>query len=187
MSSNQTIPLSPAQRSKIRRLSAYKQPAPGEEAGELNIVPYLDIVMNIIVFIMASLSVVFLTTIDTTPPAIGGGKTREQIKSKALNLTVVIVGEGISLKTSSGNIATGCTSIGEGMAVPKSAGRHNYAELSRCVRELKRQNERFADETQVTLTANPDTDYQVVISVIDALRKDSEGILFPDVHFGVGR
>jgi biopolymer transport protein TolR len=185
--SEPNIPLSPAQRSKVRRLAAWQPPAPGEEAGELNIVPYLDIVMNIIVFIIASLTLVFVTTIDTTPPSLGGGKTRDQIKSKALNLTALITGEGISLKTSSGNIATGCGSIGSGVTVPKSNNRQNYPEITRCVRELKRQNERFAEETQVTLTANPDIDYQVVVSVIDALRKDNEGPLFPDVHFGVAR
>lgn len=183
--SDPNVPLSPAQRSKVRRLAAYKPPQPGEEAGELNIVPYLDIVMNIIVFVMASLTVVFVTTIDTTPPALGGGKTREQIKSKALNLTALITADGISLKTSSGNIATGCQSIGMGVTVPKVNQRHNYAELTRCARELKRQNERFAEETQVTLSANPDVDYQTVIGTVDALRKDNDGTLFPDVHFGV--
>lgn len=181
------VPLSPAQRSRIRRLSQWKPPAPGEEAGELNIIPYLDIIMNIIVFVIASLSVVFVSTIDTTPPSIGGGKTRDQIKSKALNLTALVTGDGISLKTSSGNIATGCTAIGAGVTVPKVNNRQNYGELTRCVRELKRQNERFAEETQVTLTANPDIEYQVIIDVIDALRKDNEGTLFPDVHFGVAR
>jgi biopolymer transport protein TolR len=133
--SEPNIPLSPAQRSKVRRLAAWQPPAPGEEAGELNIVPYLDIVMNIIVFIIASLTLVFVTTIDTTPPSLGGGKTRDQIKSKALNLTALITGEGISLKTSSGNIATGCGSIGSGVTVPKSNNRQNYPEITRCVRD----------------------------------------------------
>jgi len=182
----QDIPLSPAQRSKIRRLSKYVPPAAGEEAGELNIVPYLDIVMNIIVFIIASLSVVFMTTIQTTPPSIGG-KTREKIKSKALNLTALVTNEGVSLKTSGGNIATGCSSVGPGITVPMAGGQHDLKELTRCVRELKKQNERFAEETQVTLTANPDTQYQIVVAVIDAMRKDGEGVLFPDVHFGVAK
>ncbi|RLB65817.1 MAG: biopolymer transporter ExbD, partial [Deltaproteobacteria bacterium] len=44
------VPLSPAQRSKIRRLARWKPPDPGEEAGELNIIPFLDIIMNIVVF-----------------------------------------------------------------------------------------------------------------------------------------
>jgi len=187
MVSDANVPLSPAQRSRIRRKAAWKPPGPGEEAGELNIIPFLDIIMNIIVFVMASLSVVFVSTIDTTPPSLGGGKTRDQIKSKALNLTALITSDGISLKTSSGNIATGCTSIGAGVTVPKANNRQNYAELTRCARELKRHNERFAEETQVTLTANPDIEYQIVIDVIDALRKDGEGVLFPDVHFGVAR
>lgn len=179
-------PLSPAQRSKIRRLSRWEPPGPGEEAGELNIIPYLDIMMNIIVFVMASLSVLYISTIPTTPPSIGSGKTRVA-KSKALNLAALITSEGISLKTSAGNIATGCTQIGPGVTIPIVNNRHDYAELTRCVRELKRQNERFAEETQVTLTANPDVEYQIVVSVVDALRRDKDGPLFPQVHFGVAR
>jgi biopolymer transport protein ExbD len=181
------VPLSPAQRSKIRRLSRPKELEFGEEAGELNIVPYLDIVMNIIVFVISSLSVVFLSTIDTTPPAIGGSGTRSGVKSEALNLTVLITAEGLSLKTSDGNVATGCNSYGAGITVPKVDGRHDYTELTRCARELKKKNERAASETQTTLTANPDIDYQTVIEVIDALRQDKDGPLFPDVAFGVAR
>ena len=187
MPNEHDVPLSPAQRSKIRRLSQHKDPAPGEEAGELNIIPYLDIIMNIIVFVIATLSVVFVSTIDTTPPSIGGGKTRQKIRSKALNLTALIATDGISFKTSFGNISTGCQSPGPGVTVLKVNNRHNYKELTRCARELKKQNERFAEETQVTITANPDVEYQIIIDVIDALRKDSEGTLFPDVHFGVPR
>ena len=57
----------------------------------------------------------------------------------------------------------------------------------RLLGESKRQNERFAEETQVTLTANPDVEYQIVVHVIDSLRRDKDGPLFPDVHFGVAR
>src|SRR5688572_30614960 len=96
-------PLSAAQRSRIRRLSQPKDAEPGEEAGELNVVPYLDIIMNILIFVLASVSVTFIASIDTTPPAIGGGKIRPDISTKALNLTAVITGQGVSLKTSGGN------------------------------------------------------------------------------------
>jgi biopolymer transport protein TolR len=181
------VPLSAAQRSKVRRLAAHVESAPGEEAGELQLIPYLDIIMNIIVFVIAGLSVVVMATIDTQPPAAGGGKGT-RMASKALNLTALITSDGIALKTSSGNIATGCGNIGAGITVPKRGnGEHDYKELRRCGRELKKQNERFAEETQVTITANPDVAYQLVISTMDALRNDSEGTLFPDVHFGVAR
>ncbi len=187
MATPEKIPLSASQRSKIRRMAAPKEPEHGDEAGELNIVPYLDIVMNIIVFVVSSLAVVFVSTIDTTPPSIGGGGSTRGIKSEALNLTVLVTSEGVSLKTSSGNIATGCNSLGSGITVPKASGRHDYPELARCARELKKKNERAATETQVTITANPDVDYQTVVESIDALRQDSEGPLFPDVAFGVAR
>ena len=106
MAETQDYPLSPAQRSKIRRLSVPKEPQPGEEAGELNIIPYLDIIVNILVFVLVSVSVTFIASIDTTPPSIGGGKVRADVSTKALNLSAWITTGGIALKTSSGNIAT---------------------------------------------------------------------------------
>ena len=47
MADPQDVPLSAAQRSKIRRLSQPREPQPGEEAGELNIIPYLDIIKSL--------------------------------------------------------------------------------------------------------------------------------------------
>src|SRR3954466_12418659 len=119
MADQQEPPPSPAQKSKIRRLAQPVEPAPGEEAGELNVVPYLDIITNIMMFVLASVSVSFIASIDTTPPAIGGGKVRSDVSSKALNLAAFITTQGVSLKTSGGNIATGCNDTGSGVAVPK--------------------------------------------------------------------
>ena len=45
--------LSAAQRSKIRRLSQPKELAADEEGGELNIVPFLDIITNVLMFVLA--------------------------------------------------------------------------------------------------------------------------------------
>src|SRR3954453_7367709 len=61
--------LTAAQRGKIRRLSQPRELAPDEEGGELNIVPFLDIIMNILIFVLATVAVTFTATIDTTPPA----------------------------------------------------------------------------------------------------------------------
>lgn len=181
-------PLSAAQRSKIRRLSQPKEPDPGEEAGELNVVPYLDIIMNVMMFVLATVSVTFVTSIETEPPSIGGGKVRSEISSKALNLSAFITNQGISLKTSGGNIAPGCETAGAGVTIPKLADdKHDYKSLTACAKKLKRSNPDFSEETQVTITANPNIEYQVVIGVMDSLRRDGEEMLFPDVHFGVAR
>jgi biopolymer transport protein TolR len=184
---DQDTPLSAAQRSRIRRLSQPVEAAPGEEAGELNIVPYLDIITNIMMFVLASISVSFVASIDTTPPAIGGGKVRVDPSSKALNLAAFIATQGITLKTSSGNIATGCNDVGSGVTVPKIGDDYDFKGLSICAKRLKNANSAFKEETQVTITANPGIDYKTVIDVMDALRNDGEEELFPEVHFGVAR
>jgi biopolymer transport protein TolR len=187
MAELQEPPLSAAQRSRIRRLSQPKEPDAGEEAGELNVVPYLDIITNIMMFVLASVSVSFVTSIDTTPPSIGGGKVRTDPSTKSLQLSAWIVGQGVSLKTSSGNIATGCNDVGSGITVPKVGEDYNLRGITECAKRLKNANASFKEETQVQLTANPGVDYKTVIEVIDALRNDGEEELFPDVTFGQPR
>ena len=68
--------LSAAQRSKIRRIANPKELAPDEEGGELNIVPFLDIIVNILIFVLATVAVTFTATIETTPPAARGSGVR---------------------------------------------------------------------------------------------------------------
>jgi hypothetical protein len=53
---------------------------------------------------------------------------------------------------------------------------------------LKAANPDFADETQFYITGNPGTDYQTIISVVDAVRTDKGNpsrTLFTDVNFKV--
>lgn len=180
--------LSAAQRSKIRRLSAYKDPEPGDEAGELNIVPFLDIIVNVMIFVLATVTVTFTTSIESTPPSLGGaGKIRPQ-ETRTLNLSVFVVNDGFSLKASGGNVAPGCEAPGAGLAVPKQGSAYDFAALTTCAKRLKDASADFKDETQVTITANPDIDYQTIVNTMDALRHSSDGEdLFPEVHFGVPR
>jgi biopolymer transport protein TolR len=188
MADPQDTPLSAAQRSRIRRLAQPHEPAPGDEAGELNVVPYLDIITNILMFVLASVSVSFIGSIDTTAPSIGGSRVRADVSSKALNLVAVLAGQGITLKTSGGSIAPGCLDYGSGITLPKlPSGEYDLRGLTSCAKHLKNANVSFKDETQVSITSNPDIDYKTVIDVMDALRADGEEELFPEVHFGVAR
>ena len=182
--------LSAAQRSKIRRLSQPKELAPDEEVGELNIVPFLDIIMNVLMFVLATVSVTFTATIDTFPPKAGGsGAVRPTDVQKHLGLTILIVPDGFSVKARGGNVAPGCKDSGSGLAVGKTPqGDYDYDGLNRCVAGLKRSSDDFADETSVTISANPNIAYQAVISTMDAIRKTDTGDdLFPDVNFGLAK
>jgi biopolymer transport protein ExbD len=181
--------LSPAQRSKIRRLSQYVEPAPGEESGELNIVPYLDIVTNILVFVLATVSVTFLTQLDTQPPSLGGSRVKQAPNPDALNLSVLITDKGVAFKTGFGSISTGCEGAGAGITVPMNGDAYDLDGIKRCARKMKSEagNGKFEDETQVTVTASRDIEYRHVVAVLDALRGDEKGELFPEFHLGVAK
>ena len=191
MSSPNDTPLSPSQRSKIRRLSICPEPTPGEEAGELNIIPYLDIITNILVFVLATISVIFLSNIDTTPPSQNSGKVKS-VETKAMNLVVLITSQGIAFTTSGGHIATGCKDAGVGMTVPMitDGGKPGYdwQSVTSCARHLKSEGPtEWQDETQVTITASPGIEFQHIVSTVDSIRNDEKGELFPEIHFGVAR
>lgn len=179
--------LSAAQRSKIRRLSQPRELAPDEEGGELNIVPFLDIVVNILIFVLATVAVTFTSSIETNPPGAGGQGVRQEQK-KTLGLTIMVVNQGFSVKAQGGNVAPGCNGAGPGIAIPKSGEQYDFTALQECVARLKKAAPEFEDETQAFVAGNPDTAYQDVISVIDAIRNDASGNpLFPDVNFKVGK
>lgn len=182
-----TEKLSAAQRSKIRRLSAPKEHAPDEAGGELNIVPFLDIITNVLMFVLATISVTFTATIDTYPPRAGAGAART-LNTPTLSLTVLVVPDGFSLKARGGNVAPGCADTGPGVAIPTKNGEYDFAALKACATKLKAAAPEFKDEMGVTISANPPIPYQVVISTMDAVRKNEAGEdLFPEVTFGVAR
>lgn len=184
--SEPTEKLSAAQRSKIRRLSAPKELSPDEEGGELNIVPFLDIIMNVLMFVLATVSVTFTATFDTAPPKRGGAGRPPS--SPSLNLTVLVVPDGFSIKARGGNVGPGCSDVGGGLAVQRVKGDYDYAGLTQCAKKLKGLSEDFKGESQVALSANPEIPYQVIVSAIDALRRTEDGEeLFPDVAFGVAK
>ncbi|HWL85183.1 MAG TPA: biopolymer transporter ExbD [Polyangiaceae bacterium] len=183
--------LSAQQRSRIRRLSQPKELAPDEEGGELNIVPFLDIITNVMMFVLATITVTFTATIDSFPPRAGGASARAPT-TPTLGLTILVVPDGFSVKARGGNVAPGCNDTGPGLAVGKANNDWDYTTLTACVRKLKASSDAFKDETSVTISGNPNIAYQTIISTIDAVRstpdpsgKDIE--LFPDVSFGVAR
>ena len=178
--------LSAAQRSKVRRLSAPREHAPDEAGGELNIVPFLDIITNVLMFVLATISVTFTATIDTFPPRAGSGARAPT--TPTLGLTILVVPDGFSLKARGGNVAPGCNDTGPGIAIGKRDGDYDYAALKACAAKLKGASADFKDEMGVTISGNPPIPYQVIISTMDAVRKNEAGEdMFPEVTFGVAR
>lgn len=180
---------SPRQLAYIRKRTKIHEPDPSEVAGELNIVPFLDIVVNLILFLLATTSqVLIVAELDAQLPSLRRGarssSTAEQ--TSTLNLSVTIADNGIIVSGSGGKLAPGCERMQEGrvITVPRrSDGSYPWADLTACAARVHNQ---FRDETQVILSADPNIEYEHIIAAMDALRVNGTETLFPDVMLSAG-
>ena len=168
-------------RATMRRMRDHNEEIE-EEHGELNLVPYMDIVTNIIIFLLASVvNQVALGNINVSVPSIsqGGGASSEQPppEKPPLNLTVTVGATGFTIAASGGVLPP----------IPKLPnGQYDYAGLTTKLKEIK-SNPDNADETKANFNADANIPYDIVVATLDAMRQDDSGkILFPDVAFAAG-
>ena len=145
---------------------------PEAESGELNVVPYLDILMNLIIFMLLSMAglatygMVNINAPRTTPPGLGQALPD-------LSLSVAVAKTGFFIATSS-----------DSLTIPLKEGRYDFDALTSKLEELK---SRFPGESKVVIAADADTDYDSLVATVDAARETrARKRLFPDVtlaHF----
>ena len=81
----------PRQRAYIRKRSKDPTVDPSEMVGELNIVPFLDIVVNLIMFLLATTEAVLLISqIESDLPKIAKGRSKGADVATPLNLNVTV-------------------------------------------------------------------------------------------------
>jgi biopolymer transport protein ExbD len=152
-----------------------------EEAGELNLVPYMDIVTNIIIFLLASVvNQVGLGNVNVTVPTLssgGGASSDDQPDKKPLNLTVSVGASGFTVAASGGVLPV----------IPKLGnGQYDYKSLTSKLLEIKSDKDN-AQETKANFNADANIPYDIVVATLDAMRQTDEGkVLFPDVAFAAG-
>jgi biopolymer transport protein TolR len=152
-----------------------------EEVGEINLVPYMDIVTNIIIFLLASVvNQVALGNVNVSVPTLasGAGATSEDKPEKPpLNLTVSVGATGFTIAASGGVLP---------LIAKLPNGQYDYKELTKKLREIKSAPDN-AEETKVNFNADAVTSYDIVVATLDSMRQDDDGkILFPDVAFSAG-
>jgi biopolymer transport protein ExbD len=147
------------------------------EGGELNLVPYLDIITNVIMFLLASVSMgAILGNVNVSLPQRARPGQTVQAANKpeeSLNLTVAITGTGFQVAATGGVLPK----------IDKKGGAYDYAALTELLREVKKSE---PNESKVILSANPDITYDVIIQVMDAMRGTGSEVLFPDVNLAAG-
>lgn len=179
--------LTPQQRLYIRKRTKYEEPDPSEMQGELNIIPFLDITVNLIMFLLIMVSAIaFFAQLEARLPQYGGGGVGKRASDEPrLNLNLTVVENGIIVTGSGGKLAPGCknTSSGRVITVGKKSNEYDWASLTECVAHVKQE---FPDETQVTVSADPLIQYEHVVHAMDAVRNQGETELFPDVLLSAG-
>lgn len=163
-----------------------------EEAGELNLVPYLDIVMNIIMFLLATVTFqASLANINITLPTAAMATPAPAAPKPELNLTVAISERGFTIATSGAVLYRGFSLTPQGVVqttrelptLPLVGGQLDTDGLSRALGQIK---DGFPDEERVILTASPQTPYEMVVKTMDAMRDYKGRVLFPGVLLGAG-
>ncbi len=179
--------LSGSQRQYIRRRARYHEIDPSEMAGELNIIPYLDICVNLVMFLLMTIaSVAFFSEIASHLPEYKrGARGAASADEPSLNLSVTLTETGAIVTGSNGKLAPGCTSTvtGRVVTVPKKGNQFDWEGLTACVAQVKKE---FPDETKVIVSADPLIEYQDVVAAMDSVRNKGADELFPDVLLSGG-
>ena len=171
-------------RTKLRKIREHGEEM-AEEGGELNLIPYLDIVTNVIMFMLATTT--FAAALGdvnvSSPTTTSVSQTNtppDPTPKNDLNLTVSISDKGFTIAASGAVLYQGFSFDAAGNLVatpgnvlptiPKTAkGEFDYDLLAKKMQEIKR-SPTAAGETKVIINANANILYENVVAVLDACR-----------------
>jgi biopolymer transport protein ExbD len=154
---------------RVRRLR--KEPA------QLEITAFINLIVVLVPFLLSTAVFTRLAVLDVALPAQSAGL--EQLKGNDLQLEVVIRKDAIDVGDRIGGLI---------QHIPNTEAGYDTKSLAGLVLQIK---QKFPDKTTATLLAQPDTSYDLVVQVMDAMRatprikggaEPSE--LFPDISIG---
>lgn len=146
-----------------------------EHAGELNIVPYLDVVVNLVMFMLLSMTgLIALGVVNVSAPKIGGeaASAAAPADQPKLLLTVAIGKAGFYVAGAGGVLGADAATADATRppTIPLKDGKYDFGALGEQMRAIK---DKFPSETAVILSADPDVLYDVLIQTMDACREAS--------------
>lgn len=181
-------------RGRIRREIASEEEE-AHEGGELNLVPYLDILINTIIFLLATTaSALALANINVNSPryeeaAAGATSGQDKEDQPRLNLTVavsysgfIVGGRGAIMTAKDGSMPTIRCSVRlqnkrcpaylatrtrGGETTKVWVDKYDYKTLTKMMADIKK---KYGQERQVILTADRLIPYKVVVKAMDTLR-----------------
>jgi biopolymer transport protein ExbD len=162
------------------------------ETAEPNMFPMMNLMVVLIPLLLSTASIIKIGIIELNlPPAVGGKSAQlEQPKEieRKLDLAITITDQGFFLSSS---LAVLRTEQEQGPSIPMINGEYNFNELSKKLYEIKKKIQRqFTDADRIVIQAEPDINYQILVSTMDAARsirvEGKEVALFPEVSLSAG-
>lgn len=149
--------------------------------GELSIVPLLDVITNLTVFLLATAAMVSMSSeVEAATPRTCRGCSAPP---PSLELTVVVAATTLRVAGADGQLAPGCATTGDASRPTILRDGHEWEALRACAVRL---HAAFPHEREVRLSADPLVPYEDTIAAMDALRGEDDGPLFDDVLLAAG-
>jgi len=145
---------------------------------ELEITAFLNLIVVLVPFLLSTAVFTRLSVLDLSLPAQSSGV--EQLKTENLQLEVVIRPDALEVGDRVGGLIE---------RVPNKATGPDVKRLGEILTEVKK---RFPDKAEATVLAEPNTSYEMLIRVMDAMRtthtvegaKVVRAELFPQISVG---
>lgn len=134
---------------RVRRLK--------KEAAHLEITAFINLIVVLVPFLLSTAVFTKLSVLDLALPAQSSGAV-EQLKSENLQLEVVVRPDALDVGDRIGGLIK---------RIPDVNGMHDTRTLSALMREIKL---RFPEQRAATLLAQPDTSYDTLVQLMDAMR-----------------
>lgn len=171
---------------------SFRRNASHREA-ELNMTPVMNLMVCLIPLLLTSAQFIKIGVIDLNlPPAVGTAVSQLEApkeSAKKLDLAITITDKGFFISSS---LAILRSSDGAGPSIPRNEnGDYDFADLSVKLFEIKKKAlGNFPDTDKIIIQAEPEIDYQLLVTTMDAARSitrdDKKYTLFPDVSLAAG-
>ena len=132
---------------------------PSEGQGELNVVPYLDIMMNLIMFML--LSVTGFVVLGMIPATLWTSRPMPSTRAAPQAISVTI-------SERDGFLVDGW---GASERISKRGAAYDYRALTDVLREFKAE---VPNATRVVVAADPGVEYAVLVHTLDAARETAD-------------
>ncbi|HTE52185.1 MAG TPA: biopolymer transporter ExbD [Kofleriaceae bacterium] len=171
------------------------------EGGEINLIPYLDIITNLLLFLLASVSAGYIlghinTTLPNQTPAnqVAPADPSQKPDETPIQIMVSATKQGLVLWSLSGLEGTLQSPKARVARLPATradeAPRYDYAALNNALYEIAnrrwRGKLRDQDTYEIILQCDPEIPYETVVDIMDAVRRRippglRAGALLPEV------